>query len=160
MALPKNWVRFNSVGRRVDPKIVEEHGGVSGRRYRVAMKVLGMGDTNASCIAQAVHEHVLSSKGLLQPHTKVVYGKPVPREPLLEGAYLDDLLVVHRKKLDSPILPLSLRCLEGMTWTWWPRLARSEPMRLLSWRERFANRSGAKPSFKLGRHQWMECKGQ
>ena len=111
---------------------MEEHGGVSGRHYRVAMKVLGMGDTNASCIAQAVHEHVLSSKGLLQPHTKVAYGKPVPREPLLEGAYLDDLLVVHRKKLDSPILPLSLQYLEGMTWTWWPRLARSEPMRLLS----------------------------
>ncbi len=103
LALPKNWVRFNSVGRRVDPKIVEEFGGVPGRPYRVAMKVLGMGDTNACCIAQAVHEHVLSSQGLLQPHTKLVYGKPVPRGPLLEGAYLDDLLVVHRKKMDSPV---------------------------------------------------------
>ena len=134
---------------------MEEHGGVSGRHYRVAMKVLGMGDTNASCIAQAVHEHVLSSKGLLQPHTKVAYGKPVPREPLLEGAYLDDLLVVHRKKLDSPILPLSLGDdLDVVATTCAERAYEAAKL------EGAVHKSFRKPSFKLGRHQWMECKGQ
>ncbi len=62
--------------------------------------MLGMGDTNGCDVAQAVHEHILENSGLLQPEHKLTYGNPVPQTNLLEGAYLDDLLVVF--KVDCP----------------------------------------------------------
>ena len=103
LALPTNWIKYNSVGRRVDPKIVLEWGGDPKVAYRPAMRVLGMGDTNACCIAQGVHEHILEQNGLLSPETKLVHGSPVPQSELLEGAYLDDLLVCYKKSVDHPI---------------------------------------------------------
>ena len=103
LALPDNWVRYNSVGRRVDPEIVASWGGDPTIPHRAAMRVLGMGDTNACCVAQGVHEHILQQQGLLLPETKLVYGTPLPDSVLLEGAYLDDLLVVLRKKAEGAI---------------------------------------------------------
>ncbi len=103
LALPTNWIRFNSVGRRVDPKVVLEWKGDPTVAYRPAMRVLGMGDTNACCIAQGLHEHILEQSGLLSPQTKLVYGSPVPQSELLEGAYLDDLLICYKKCVDHPI---------------------------------------------------------
>ena len=100
LALPKNWVRYNSVGRRVAADIVAEWGGCKGTHYRAALTVLGMGDTNGCDVAQAVHEHILEQHGLLQPEHKLTYGNPVPQSNLLEGAYLDDLLIVY--KVDCP----------------------------------------------------------
>ena len=100
LALPSNWVKYNSVGRRVPDDIVAEWGGSKGVRYRAALTVLGMGDTNGCDVAQAVHEHILENSGLLQPEHKLTYGNPVPQNNLLEGAYLDDLLVVF--KVDCP----------------------------------------------------------
>ena len=103
LALPTNWIRFNSVGRRVDPQVVLEWKGDPSVAYRPAMRVLGMGDSNACCIAQGVHEHILEQYGLLSPQTKLIYGSPVPHSKVLEGAYLDDLLVCYKKSVDYPI---------------------------------------------------------
>lgn len=103
LALPPQWVKYNSVGRRVDPKIVSQYGGDPSKPYRVALRVLGMGDTNACDIAQGVHEWVLENAGLLSPSTKMIYGQAVPQGDLLEGAYLDDLLVLFRKRMDFVI---------------------------------------------------------
>lgn len=102
-SLPPGWERFNSVGRRVDPKLVKAWGGDLSIPHRAAMRVLGMGDTNACDIAQAVHEHILERAGLLGPDTRMVYGKNVPQGPLVDGAYLDDLLIVHRVETPDPI---------------------------------------------------------
>ena len=103
LALPTNWVPYNSVGRRVKKDIVKEFGGNPDLHYRVAMRVLGMGDTNACCIAQAVHEHVLQQQGLLKAEHKLVYGEPIPQASLFEGAYLDDLLVAYKKSMPYEI---------------------------------------------------------
>ena len=103
LALPSNWVPYNSVGRRVQKDIVREFGGNPDVSYRVAMRVLGMGDTNACCIAQAVHEHVLEKEGLLKAENKLVYGEPIPQSSLFEGAYLDDLLVAYKKSMPCPV---------------------------------------------------------
>ena len=62
-----------------------------------------MGDTNACDIAQGVHEWVLEDAGLLSPSTKIIYGQAVPQGELLEGAYLDDFLVLYRKRIDFEI---------------------------------------------------------
>ena len=103
LALPPNWIKYNSVGRRVDPSIVAEWGGDPNISYRAAMRVLGMGDTNACDIAQAVHVHILTQAGLLSDATRLTYGEMVPQGPLLEGAYLDDLLIVSRRKMSFKI---------------------------------------------------------
>ena len=99
LALPSNWIKYNSVGRRVAVDVVRDWGGDVSVPYRACMKVLGMGDTNACCIAQGVHEHILEQGGLLQPNTKMVYGQSVPDSNILDGAYLDDLLILHKKKM-------------------------------------------------------------
>lgn len=103
LALPPNWARFNAVGRRVLPAVVAKWGGDPGRHCRAAMRVLGMGDTNACDIAQAVHEAVLKQSGLLSAETKWEYGQPLPHGDLFEGAYLDDLLIASRIRLPHPI---------------------------------------------------------
>lgn len=98
LALPQNAYKFNAVGRRVDPKLVASLGKDPSVPHRAAMRVLGMGDSNACDIAQAVHEYVLEQHGLLSPQSKMVYGRHLPDGPTLEGAYLDDLLVIGRVK--------------------------------------------------------------
>ncbi len=96
--IPGSWVRFNAVGRRVDPKLVKLSGGNPAMPHRMCMRVLGMGDRNACDLAQAVHTHILQSNGILQTQNTLAYGEPVP-----EGIYLDDLLVTFRHRLDRPI---------------------------------------------------------
>lgn len=105
LALPENWVKYNSVGRRVSDELVREFGGEPGVAYRATLRVLGMGDINACDIAQGVHEFVLQSNGVLMDEHRLEYGKPLPESDLMEGAYLDDLLVVYRKTMECDINP-------------------------------------------------------
>ncbi|CAK9053588.1 Uncharacterized protein YMR196W [Durusdinium trenchii] len=111
LQLPSNWIRYNGVGRRVAPELVAKFGGDPSIPHRMALRVLGMGDTNACDIAQGMHEHLLQSVGLLSKETKLIYGQHVPRGPLLEGVYLDDLLVVakvacaHQVPIDGTFVP-------------------------------------------------------
>ena len=103
LKLPSNWIKYNAVGRRVDPRLVREFGYDPNYQYRACFRVLGMGDRNACDIAQATHEALLEKVGLLTSSTKLVFGKPLPRGPILEGVYLDDLLVVQKCSMTEPI---------------------------------------------------------
>eukprot|EP00439_Symbiodinium_sp_Y106_P053850 s3531_g7.t1 len=99
LELPENWIKYNSVGRRVDKALVSAYGGDPNVPYRLCFRVLGMGDTNGCAIAQATHEAVLKSERVLASEVTLKYGAPVPKTDLWEGVYLDDLLVTLRKKV-------------------------------------------------------------
>ncbi len=105
LKLPESWVKYNSVGRRVDARVVQEAGGDPSIPYRMCLRVLGMGDTNACDIAQATHESILQAKDLLTTDTRLEYGESVPSGDIWEGVYLDDLLVVLKCLADKPIDP-------------------------------------------------------
>ena len=109
LALSENSVKFNSVGRRVCAELVKEFGGEPGVAYRATLRVLGMGDINACDIAQGVHEFVLQSNGVLMDEHRLEYGRPLPESDLIEGAYLDDLLIVYRKIMGYDIDPDSFQ---------------------------------------------------
>ena len=103
LRLPTNWTRHNAVGRRVSASLLREAGLDPQQPHRMCMRVLGMGDINGCDIAQATHEEILKSEGVLSSESTLVYGKPTPRGPLWEGVYLDDLLIVYKKKLPYQI---------------------------------------------------------
>lgn len=103
LRLPENWVKYNSIGTTVEPRLVAEAGGPSHIPHRMCLRVLGMGDCNACDIAQATHEAVLKSAGLLTEETILRYGFPAPAGDLWDGAYLDDLLVAAKRQMDAPI---------------------------------------------------------
>ena len=103
LKLPENWIKYNSVGRRVDKSLVATYGGDPSIPYRLCFRVLGMGDTNGCAIAQATHEAVLKSAGLLSPEVTLKYGDPVPKSDLWEGVYLDDLLITLRMKVQEAV---------------------------------------------------------
>ena len=99
LALPPDWVRFNGFGRRVARELVAEAGLDPTVPHRACLRVLGMGDINGCAIAQATHEAVLQKEGLLLPDSTLVYGEPVPKGRVWQGAYLDDLLITYRMLL-------------------------------------------------------------
>ena len=103
LKLPPCSLRYNAVGRRVPQKLVKLMGADPTRHYRLAFRVLGMGDRNACDIAQAVHQHVLQTGGLLAEDDTLVYGSPVPEGDLWEGIYLDDLLIALRMTMPHTI---------------------------------------------------------
>ena len=72
LALPPEWIRFNGFGRRVDKDLLAEAGCDPSVPHRACLRVLGMGDVNACAIAQATHEAVLQSEGLLSPVSTLV----------------------------------------------------------------------------------------
>ena len=109
LKLPDSWVKYNSVGRRVDAKVVQAAGGDPTIPHRMCLRVLGMGDTNACDIAQATHESILQSKGLLGTDTRLEYGQHVPPGDIWDGVYLDDLLVVMKCLADRPIDPSTFK---------------------------------------------------
>ena len=103
LKLPDNWLEFNSVGRRVHKDLVAKYGGDPKEPHRLCFRVLGMGDTNGCAIAQATHEAILKSEGVLPAKATLEYGKPVPNQALWEGVCLDDLLVTLRKKISGRV---------------------------------------------------------
>ncbi|CAE7265379.1 unnamed protein product [Symbiodinium microadriaticum] len=103
LGLPETWIRYNAVGRRVDPKIVAAKGLDPRVPHRACFRVLGMGDVNACDVAQATHESILRDAGLLEPETVLVYGKSAPLTDIWEGVYLDDLLVARRCTYHSEV---------------------------------------------------------
>ena len=103
LRLPPGWVKFNSVGRRVDAGVVQRHGGDPRVPHRLCFRVLGMGDRNGCAIAQATHEAVLQKGGLLRAQETLRYGEPVPQSDVWQGVYIDDLLVTYRQTLNYPI---------------------------------------------------------
>lgn len=75
--------------------LAQKHGGDPSRSYALCLRVFAMGDHNACDVAQAVHEGVLEHGGALMQEP-LRYGRPLPPGRLLQGVYLDDLLVLYR----------------------------------------------------------------
>lgn len=105
LRLPENWVRFNSFGKRVPREILLEHGLDPQVHHRLAFQALGMGDTNACCIAQSVHEHILQQGELLKSKRKLQYGRAVPQTSMWQGICLDDLLITKICDHDREVKP-------------------------------------------------------
>ena len=103
LKLPDEWIKYNSVGSTIQASVVAAAGGDASVPHRMCLRVLGMGDCNACDIAQATHEAVLQSAGLLTENSKMVYGDPAPRGDVWEGAYLDDLLIACKIDMDEAI---------------------------------------------------------
>lgn len=103
LKLPDEWIKYNSVGSTIQASVVAAAGGDASVPHRMCLRVLGMGDCNACDIAQATHEAVLQSAGLLTENSKMVYGDPAPRGDVWEGAYLDDLLIACKVDMDEAI---------------------------------------------------------
>eukprot|EP00438_Fugacium_kawagutii_P003209 Skav218054 [mRNA] locus=scaffold214:1429603:1436014:- [translate_table: standard] len=103
LSLPQNWIKYNSVGRRVDPSLVSEYGGDATLPHRMCLRVMGMGDCNSCDIAQATHESILQAAGLLDEGTQLKYGRPLPAGDIFDGVYLDDLLVACRCQCSEPV---------------------------------------------------------
>ncbi len=69
-------------------------GGDPGRKYHLGLAVWAMGDQNSVCVSQAVHEDVLKKHGGLRPHQTLAYRSPMPLGSIMQGVYVDDLLIV------------------------------------------------------------------
>ena len=103
LSLPDSWIRYNSVGRRVDPAVVAAQSLDPKVPRRACFRVLGMGDVNACDIAQATHESILRKAGLLEPESVLVFGRSAPQSNIWEGIYLDDLLITQRRTCEGNI---------------------------------------------------------
>ncbi|CAE7541178.1 unnamed protein product, partial [Symbiodinium pilosum] len=84
LSLPDSWIRYNSVGRRVDPAVVAAQSLDPKVPRRACFRVLGMGDVNACDIAQATHESILRKAGLLEPESVLVFGRSAPQSNIWE----------------------------------------------------------------------------
>ncbi|CAE7267798.1 unnamed protein product, partial [Symbiodinium sp. CCMP2456] len=96
---------FLVLGNIFEVQVVAKHSGDPKIAYRLAFRVLGMGDKNGCDIAQAVHESLLRRHGVLDPRYTLVYGDHIPQERLLEGVYLDDLLIAQKCEVPD-VIPL------------------------------------------------------
>jgi len=86
IALPSNYVPYNAFGRRVDRSVLDAVGADSSVHYRMCFRVLGMGDTNACDIGQAVHEGLVSMCSSLKAKDMLRYRGPPPGAPLGAGS--------------------------------------------------------------------------
>ena len=85
-----------AVGRRIPGAEVTQHGGVVGRNYRLAVKVVAMGGGCAVDIAQLTHEEILRPGGCLVDSEILQCGRPPPSGSTVEGLYADDHIVLGR----------------------------------------------------------------
>jgi len=94
----------NAFGRRlVGSDCWREFGAEPGVAYRLALTVVGMGDTNAVDVATQTHRRNLMHFGCLRGDEELVYGDPFPIDAV-EGVYIDDhfiLRVVWRRELSA-----------------------------------------------------------
>ena len=87
-ALPRN-----AFGRRFDGAGHERYGSESGVSYRLALRVIAMGDQNAVDIVQALRVDLLTSGGGVASSGLIRFKHALPHEGILEGLYIDDLTV-------------------------------------------------------------------
>jgi len=102
-ALPRN-----AFGRRLTGDQWQAYGGTPGVNYRLALRVVAMGDTNAVDIAHVTHHCALRKAGCLQEGTELIYGNIMPPQELIEGLYIDDhfaISVMERALLQAPSGP-------------------------------------------------------
>ena len=88
------WHRRQALGRRVPGALfAASHGTIPGKNYRLCLRVVAMGDKNGVPIAQECHEEILRRGGVLQPEQTLRYGQSFPLSKVVQGAYVDDLMV-------------------------------------------------------------------
>ena len=79
-----NWYHRNAAGRRITGQTAEALGGCPDKCYRMAIKVVAMGDRNGVAIAQAVHEALLQKHDCLKSSNIMMYNKHTPSSKLWE----------------------------------------------------------------------------
>ena len=92
----ENWWRRNSFGRVFSGREAAALGGDPSKRYHMCLRVVAMGDHNAVDVAQKLHETILKNHNCMLESDVLRYGSPIPPSDVLEGAYIDDHLVVGR----------------------------------------------------------------
>ena len=65
-------------------------GAQRGTKYRMALKVLAMGDKNGVDIADETHKSLLVQHGCMNVDNRLVYGQCFPSSKTLEALYIDD----------------------------------------------------------------------
>ena len=98
-----DWHRHNGVGRRLLGKDFVDCGGIVGNRYRLVMRVVGMGDHNGVAFAQNTLEGILRSGGALKAESLLKFSRPIPQDKLWQVVYVDDhnlLYVLPRHRLN------------------------------------------------------------
>ena len=78
------------VGRLFLRDSYTEFGGRPGRLHCLVLTSLGMGDVNATDVAQQTHLDMLDDHGCLHHEGLLRYGRPLPSCSLLQGVYIDD----------------------------------------------------------------------
>ena len=104
---PANTAPSNAVGGPLRGRWLQEFGADSTSTFYLSMNVWGMGDSNAPCVAQAVHEQLLFDCQAVRPQDLIRYKVALPNSKCLVGVYLDDLLVLQlqsRASYDSRVL--------------------------------------------------------
>ena len=99
------------VGRFFLGDLYTEYGCRPGRLYCLALTSLGMGDVNATDVAQETHLEILNDQNCVYHDGLLRYGRPFPSTSLLQGIYIDDggimkilPLVDIRKPSDDTLL--------------------------------------------------------
>ena len=62
----------------------------------LGLQTLAMGDTQAVELAQTAHVGLLYQKGLLSPEALLSMNMPIPRNPLMLGVIIDDLIIFEK----------------------------------------------------------------
>ena len=102
---PRCWRKRTAFGRVFSGNEALELGGDPEKRYHLALRVWGMGDLNSVDVAQCTHEGILESGGAFSRERQMVYGRPLPRQKVFQGIYIDDHLifgVVPRSRVNDP----------------------------------------------------------
>lgn len=110
LAHQPNWWPRQCCGKRIRGADVQHLGGDPRLSYRLAVRVVCMGDANGTSIAQGVHEGILQGKGCMRPGETLRLGFPVPDSDTWEGAYLDDHLVTQKLPRDCLACHSGNRC--------------------------------------------------
>jgi hypothetical protein len=80
----------NCVGRQIDGSEVTEFGGIPGVKYRMGLRIVGMGDLNAVDVAHCTHQDLLIHFGCMDPTKVVELGRVMPDGNVYELLYIDD----------------------------------------------------------------------
>ncbi len=78
-------------------------------RYFACLKVWAMYDHNSVCVAQMVHEDVLTTAGAWRPDAAMRYGTPLGPGPFYQGIYINDLLLLQKVRKGQVGIPAAMK---------------------------------------------------
>ena len=86
----------NCFGRAITGQTAAKFGGDPSQRYRMGLRVIGMGDGNAVDVTHTTHIALLQRFGAMSQDTALEYGQVFPSGDLWEATYIDDHSVILR----------------------------------------------------------------